>query len=451
MTMHMARQDVVTQIARQGVVTGYDMARVIGAPLPLRALAREAAVRSAAAHAVAEQMLLDAARRAQRRGAEVEALVLRLSRMPPPGAKPHHRRIARSLLDEAALRRGGQVFALRNLDLVLLSAGAGASRDLLVRLFGDGRGIVQVLAPDAALLAYAKERAAEDLPLPTFSVEPAPALEAAEALLQGTLPDDLLHKQVAAELAAGGGLRPLFREAVPRLPALAAQLPGVGARGDPFRELAAHLDARTLAVACADLAQGGPLSGGGHGPALHLNLTAAGVLSPAFARFAEAVRSRGGRAGIEVPLLEACADPAAFERARSQVRAAGFTFVLDGVGHHALSISHPGRIEADLVKIEWSDALASAGPDIEEALREIGPARLVLAGADGEAAVRWAYVRGVRRIQGRHMDAMLAAARLSACGFASGCTLRSCAERGAAAGEAGRAGCGNTALLDAAA
>lgn len=439
------------QIARQDVVTGRDMARITGIPLPLRALAREAAVRSVAVHAVAEQMLLDAARRAQRRGAEVEALVLRLSRMPPPGAKPHHRRVARSLLDEAALRRGGQVFALRNLDLVLLCVGAGASRDLLARLFGDERGIVQVLAPGAALLAYAGERAAEDLSSPIPPAEPAapPALGAAEALLHDTPRDDLLHKQVAAELVAGGGLRPLFREVIPNLPALAEQLPGAGAPGDPFRELAAQLDARTLAIACADLAQGGALSGGGHGPALHLNLTAASVLSPGFARFAEAVRARGGRAGIEVPLLEACADPAAFERAKSLVRAAGFTFVLDNVGHHALRISHPGRLDTDLVKLEWSDALVSAGPDIEAALREIGPARVVLAGADSEAAVRWAYVRGVRRIQGRHMDAMLAAARLSACGFASACTLRACAERGAAAGDAGRAGCGNTALLDA--
>ncbi len=457
------------QIARQEVVTGRDLGRDLGReagfPLPLRGLAKDGSGHTAV-HAFAERMLLDAARRAQRRGAEVEALVLRLSQLPPPGAKPHHRRVARSLLDEAALRRGGQVFALRNLDLVLLGPEAGASRALLARLFGDGNGVVQVLAPGAALLAYAQERAAEDLPVPAPPAEPAPlpTLDAAEALLQRTLPGDLLHAQVAAELLPGGVLRPLFREAIPNLPALAAQLPGAGApgapSGDPFRTLAARLDTRTLAIACADLAQGGPLCGGRHGPALHLNLTVAAVLSSGFTHFVEAVRayagrSGGGRAGIELLLMEACADPPAFERARGLVRAARFTLALDGVGHQVLRIAHPSRLGADLVKLDWSDGLASVGSetdsDADAAVREIGPARVVLIGADSEAAVRWGYARQVRRFQGRHMDAMLAAARLGACAFASGCTLRQCAERGSAAGTAGRVGCGNTSLLDAAA
>ena len=448
------------QTTRQDVVTGREIGRALGRdagfPLPLRALAKEAPVRTAV-RGVAEAMLLDAARRAQRRGAEVEALMLRLSQFPPPGAKPHHRRVARSLLDEAALRRGGQVFALRNLDLVLLGPDAGASRALLARLFGDGNGIVQVLAPGAALLAYAQERAAEHLPLPIPPSEPTllPSLEAAEALLQVTLPGDLLHAQVAAELLPGGTLRPLFREAIPTLPALAARLPGAEApdsrSGNPFSDLAVQLAIRTLAIACADLAQGGTLWGARHGPALHLNLTVSAVLSPEFTRFAEAMRAQGGRAGIELLLAEACAEPPAFVRARNLVRAAGFTLALDGVGHQALGITRPSRLGADLVKLEWSDGLASAGPDADAAVQEIGPARIVLAQADSEAALRWGYARQVRRFQGLHMDAMLAAARLGTCAFASGCTLRLCAERGSAAGTAGRAGCGNTSLLDAAA
>ena len=448
------------QTARQEVVRGHEVERDLGRdrvfPLPASALAREASVRTAV-HAVAERMLLDAARRAQRRGAAVEALVLRLSLLPPPGARQHHQRIARSLLDEAALRRGGEVFALRNMDLVLLSPGAGTSRALLARLFGGDEGVVQVLALDAALLAYAQERATEDLPRPTASSEPAslPALGAAEALLRDTPPGDLLHGLVAAELLPGGAVRPLFREAILNVSALAARLPRAGVLGtasaNPFRDLAAQLDARTLAVACADLAQGGPLSGGRLGPALHLNLTVSAVLSPAFTRFAGAVRARGGRAGVELLLMEACADPPAFERARDLIRSAGLTLALDGVGHQALRITRPGRLRADLVKLEWSAGLASAGPEAEAALREIGPSRLVLAQADSEDALRWGYARQVRRFQGLHMDAMLAAARLGACAFASDCTLRLCAERGSAAGEAGRAGCANTSLLEAAA
>lgn len=405
--------------------------------------------------AVAERMLLDAVQRATRRGSDMGALVLRLSRLPPPGVRPHHRRIARSLLDEAALRRGGQVFTLRNHDLVLLGPDSSAAAPLLIRLFGASAEAVQVFGPGAALLAYAEERVVDHLPCVPASPEPpllAP-LDAADTLLDSTRGGDLFQAQVAAELLPGGTLRPLFREATPRLSTLAARLrPDGGAPADPvlFRDLSIRLDERTLAVACADLAQKGPLSGAslglGGGPALHLNLTVAGVLSPGFAAFAAAVQRRGLRAGVELMLMEACADPDAFDRAKLTVRSAGLALVLDGVGHHGLLLTHPGRLGADLVKIEWSDGLASA--EAEAALRQLGPARVVLTGADDEGALRWGYARHIRRFQGQHVDSMLAASRLGACAFASACTLRLCAERASATSSAGRMGCHNAALLD---
>ena len=112
-------------------------------------------------------------------------------------------------------------------------------------------------------------------------------------------------------------------------------------------------------------------------------------------------------------------------------------------------MTHPARLGADLVKVEWSDALASEAA--AAAIREIGLDKVVLDRADDEGALRWGYALGIRRFQGGHMDAMLAAARLGRCAFASGCTPRLCAERASASGAAGRAGCRNTALLDAAA
>ena len=427
------------QTTRQEVVRGRDLGREFSAILPLRALADGAVPTRTAVHAVAERMLLDAAERAQRRGADVEALLLRLSQLPPPGAKPHHRRVARSLLDEAALRCGGQVFALRNLDLVLLGPAAEATRSVLARLFPVS-GVVQVLAPGAGLLAYARERAAEHLPLPEPADSGPPSLpDAAETQWRTKPARDFLRVQVAAELLPGGALRALFREALPRA---------------ATNDFAAQLDAPTLAVACADLAQGGPLTGRAGGPALHLNLTLSALFSPSFARFAEMVRERGTRAGIELSLIEACADPAAFERARERVRAAGLTLALDGVGHQALLLIHPARLGTDFVKLDWSGSLAAAGPDADQALREIGPARIVLASADSEAAMRWGYARHIRRFQGQHVDALLAASRLGSCAFASAgpdrCTLRLCAERAAATREAGRTGCRNPALLAAA-
>jgi hypothetical protein len=57
--------------------------------------------------------------------------------------------------------------------------------------------------------------------------------------------------------------------------------------------------------------------------------------------------------------------------------------------------------------------------------------------------------RGIRRFQGRYVDAMLGAARIVSCPAAETCTLRQCIERATATARAGRAGCGNLALLNA--
>jgi hypothetical protein len=48
------------------------------------------------------------------------------------------------------------------------------------------------------------------------------------------------------------------------------------------------------------------------------------------------------------------------------------------------------------------------------------------------------------------VDAMLAAERITHCAHAAACSLRQCIDRAAATGAAGRIGCKNTAMLDAA-
>ena len=70
--------------------------------------------------------------------------------------------------------------------------------------------------------------------------------------------------------------------------------------------------------------------------------------------------------------------------------------------------------------------------------------------AETEQALTWGLSQGIRRFQGRHVDAMLAAGRIGACAQGGGCTLRQCIERASATGPGGRAGCNNPTLLDAA-
>jgi len=87
---------------------------------------------------------------------------------------------------------------------------------------------------------------------------------------------------------------------------------------------------------------------------------------------------------------------------------------------------------------------------LRDAIARIGPARLVLHRTDTDAAIRWGVANGIRRFQGRQVDAMLGAARMASCPAAAACTPLQCRERAAAAAAAGRAGCANLPLLDAA-
>jgi hypothetical protein len=139
---------------------------------------------------------------------------------------------------------------------------------------------------------------------------------------------------------------------------------------------------------------------------------------------------------IEVALVEACGDAAAFGHARGVLADAGLPLVLDGVSYLALLLAQPDALCPDLLKLDWSPVLPDLRSEerqqVAAALARIGPDRVVLHHADTEAALCWGMAQGLRRFQGRHVDAILAAGRILACPLAAGCTVRHCMERAAA-------------------
>ncbi len=441
-----------------------------------------------------EHLLFEAARRALRSPEEWLALALHLGRLTPPAPQPHHRRVARSLLYEAAVRHDGQLFPLANGDLVLLcrrpANPAGTARradgplklpQILASLFGaeaaDPGGIVSLwhLSEDAqSFIAYAAARldavppSAEDkAPLPNglpalLAPSESPRMGGLAALAAASGFAELIERRTAALIvrAAGGKpsrLRPLYRALGFRLSALAARFPPAReAEADPwlFRHLAFHLDQRMLTLLETTLPLEGPLGmrGSPPGRALHLTLTLGSILGPVFARFGTLCRALGITLGAEVALVEAAADAEAFTRARTLLRQLGFRLVLDGVTHLALPLCRPEAFAPDLLNLAWSERLAALGGADQLAfaasLRAVGPERVVLRHADGEGAVLWGLAHGIRRFQGRHVDVMLGAARMAVCPAAAGCTLSQCAQRADAATAAGRRACRNLTLLD---
>ena len=150
--------------------------------------------------------------------------------------------------------------------------------------------------------------------------------------------------------------------------------------------------------------------------------------------------------------MEAIGDLHRFHAARERLRSTGCRLVLDGLDHAALSLARPAAWEPDLLKLDWSPRMATL-PGRERrllaaAITAFGPERVVLHRAETEAALAWGRRHGIRCFQGRHVDAMLAAERITTCRHAAACTLRQCIDRAAATGAAGRLGCRNTPLLD---
>lgn len=292
---------------------------------------------------------------------------------------------------------------------------------------------------------------------------------------------DLIQRQTAIAFGPGvvqrdglGALNPIFTEVSFSIAALEARLAGeerahIGdVAADPFlfRHVTSRLDERMLRELCQDrrpdggggmlnaLAAGGslPSAGGVHGPALHLNLAVPAILSEAFARLAIICTRRRLRIGVEVSLLEAMVDLAAFEKGRRVLVDHGMDLVLDGVSHVAMQIARPWALRPDLLKLDWSPRLLDLPEQdtaaLEAAIAQADPARVVLHRAETEAALRWGVARGIRRFQGRHVDAMLSASRIVVCAHARDCSLRQCVERAASVAMAGRVGCHNLALLD---
>ncbi len=384
----------------------------------------------------------------------VAILILHLSRLHAPGPRPHHRRIASALLDGAIQTHGGQAFNCTNGDFVLLTdpATSAALVPTLSHLFRpEAPGIDRLLtlwslpadeevARAALANADTQSIVAEDAPVPLG------ALAAAETVLAVAAMDDLTRRQTAVRIT-NGGMETLYQELTVSLAALEARngapLPVIT---DPFlfRHLAARLDERVLrAGATAQFIAV---------PRLHLNLTVSSILSEEFARFV-ALRGDGARLGVEIQFMEAVADLPRFKAACKRLRDAGCSLVLDGLDHAVLSLARPAAWEPDLLKLDWSPRMATL-PGRERrllatAVAEFGPERIVLHRAETEAALAWGRQHGIRCFQGRHVDAMLAAERITTCHYAAACSLRQCIDRAAATGSAGRVGCRNTALLDA--
>lgn len=419
----------------------------------------------------AERQLLDGVERVLRGPASRQdwaLLVLHLSRFPAPGPRVHHRRIAASVLEDAAGRNAGQLFALANGDMALMfrpGDGGAALLAALSRLFGTDvadpatlRSLWPLPAAAEAALVYIQTCLSEPEPpgMPVEQRGSASVIALMDDLVQSAPAADLMHRQTAVILRPGNAqpIAPIFREVAISTAVLEARAAATGqAQTDPFlfSHLSVRLDRRMLAALSADIPARGPLTAGLQTTALHVNLTLAGILSDAFVAFAAACQrpiADGLRVAIEISFAEVFGDVSAFTLARERLRLARMLVVLDGVTHHGLLLSNPAVLDPHLVKLNWHPALRDCSTELRPLLQKLGMSRIVLHRAESEAALAWGMSHGILRYQGRYVDQMLAAERLRGCTAAAGCNLRQCNERAAASSPVLRSACANLPLLD---
>jgi len=352
---------------------------------------------------------------------------------------PARRRVAIALLAEAGRSRVGVVLETATGELLLTEAEAAAARQA-----AEGIAALIGLAPAVLPLPEAGP-ALMDLPAPVPAVlrMDAPPAAGVEALADSAPWPALLRREEVLCIAPGVPRRlALLRLRVVR-EALAAHLGAAAADPDLARHARERLNARLLA-ALADPAARDALLGGAPPAPLLLDLPLA-LLPDAPAMAAEEPAAAPALFAA-IPLAEAMAEGLAGRAAA--LRRAGWGLAVRGLDAAALALLAPEALPGEALLLRWSPALVARG--VMAALRRLDPARLVLTGCDGEAALAWGLGLGIARFAGPGIAALAAATRMAACRHAAACSRAACVARAAAVAAEGRVGCRDPGLLAAA-
>ena len=345
-----------------------------------------------------------------------EVVWLRFSALPAGLHRPHHLR----LLREAVAPRRGQparLFHLPNGDLAVVAMPArdpanGAAAQARAALEGamEEAALRQVLRPlrlpeeAAAVLAAAEESmglrgaVSPEAPpgAPSAPLDPA-LLREAERALEGADVWPLHARQSVCRLAPDGGAPEPVREDVRPLPAAVSDrlLGGRDANAAPAlaRRLADALSDRLLlSLARRDwVAAPEPL---------HLPVSVGGITGAAFLRLDAALpRALKPLLTLGVAADTILDDPDGFCFGRDFARARGYRLALEAPDAALLRPLPPRRLELDAVRLPFTPALAADPGPLPALLRE--GVEVVLAGADGSAAVAWGWENGITLFQGR--------------------------------------------------
>ena len=226
--------------------------------------------------------------------------------------------------------------------------------------------------------------------------------------LQSVRIADLVRQQSAVEVYPGARGDVLFQEHYVSMIDLQKRIaPDVNLFANPwlFQYLTEVLDRRLLSVvAQSDFAA--------MKDAMSLNLNIATVLSPGFQTFHEKAREAAGRVVIEMQAIDIFSDITAYISARDWLHGHDYRVLVDGLSPLALQFFDPTPLEADFVKVTWSQEFLDGIPedrmeDMRHMVKNLGTDTLILGRAESEDAVKWALTLGIHRFQGHFVDQLV--------------------------------------------
>lgn len=353
--------------------------------------------------------------------------------------QPARRRVALALLEEAGRPRGGVVLQTAQGELLLSeaeAADAARAAGLIEGLFGSS--VEQLPLPDGAMRLLALPGLA---PANAGQAVPAPAV-GIEAIADAVPLPSLLRRDAVLHIARGAPQRLALLRLRLSVAALAPHLGPAALDDDLARHARDRLRGHLLATLAEPASRDGLLGAMPPVPLL-IDLPLALMPDPPAPVTDETDAAPPPALIAALTVGEAMAEGLAEQRVA--LRQAGWGLAVRGLNAARLALLAPEALPADLLLLRWSPALAdrpAAG-----ALRRVDPARLVLTGCDGAAALEWGLALGISRFGGPWIDLLMAAKRMSACPHAAGCSRPACADRGRAATPTGREGCADRALL----
>lgn len=146
--------------------------------------------------------------------------------------------------------------------------------------------------------------------------------------------------------------------------------------------------------------------------AISMNLNAETLLSSSFSAVDALIpAAKKVSIVIEVPVIDAFADMAAFALAVSEAQKLGYRVCMDGLTSASFLSLNREQIGVDLFKVQWNGEtlqdVVRADTPMAVAIRQVGGNRVILCRCDNRKAIEYGHALGISLFQGRFVDSVL--------------------------------------------